>query len=144
MNSLIRNIIDSMQFKIQETNASITYTNLPKCIGDYNQINQVFTNLIDNSLKYINSKKKIKIKISGNKKDKMSTFCVEDNGIGIPKNKAEKVFEIFYRFDNELNPAGEGIGLTIVKKIVEQHNGSMWVKSEEGKGSKFYVSLPNK
>ncbi len=144
MNNLIKNIIDSMQFKIKETNASITYTNLPKCTGDYNQINQVFTNLIDNSLKYINPKKKIKIKISGRKKNKMSAFCVEDNGIGIPKNKTEKVFEIFYRFDNEFNPTGEGIGLTIVKKIVEQHNGNMWVTSEEGKGSKFYVSLPNK
>ena len=83
------------------------------------------------------------IMISGKKKNKMSIYCIEDNGIGIPKEKKEKAFEIFYRFDIDINPKGEGIGLTIVKKIVEQHNGYIWINSEEGKGSKFYISLPN-
>ena len=90
----------------------------------------------------MNPRKKTLIKISGKKKNKISTYCIEDNGIGIPKDKKEKAFEIFYRFDVDVNPEGEGIGLTIVKKIVEQHNGEIWVNSEEGKGSKFYISLP--
>ena len=142
MNNLIKNIIDSMKFKINETKAFITSSKLPNCIGDVSQINRVFTNLIDNSLKYLNPRKKTLIKISGKKKNKISTYCIEDNGIGIPKDKKEKAFEIFYRFDVDVNPEGEGIGLTIVKKIVEQHNGEIWVNSEEGKGSKFYISLP--
>ena len=142
MNNLVKSIIDSMKFKINETKTFITCLKLPKCIGDVSQVNRVFTNLIDNSLKYLNPKKKTMIKISGRKKNKMSIYCIEDNGIGIPKDKKDKVFEIFYRFDTNINPKGEGIGLTIVKKIVEQHNGSIWVSSEEGKGSKFYISLP--
>jgi PAS domain S-box-containing protein len=144
MNVLLRNIIDSLKFKINETKTFLTCSKLPKCIGDVSQINRVFTNLIDNSLKYLDPKKKTMIKISGKKKGKMSIYCVEDNGIGVPKDKKNKMFEIFYRFDSDINPEGEGIGLTIVKKIVEQHNGDIWVESEEGIGSKFYVTLPNK
>ena len=68
-------------------------------------------------------------------------FCVEDNGIGIAPEHHEKVFEIFQRFDPEAS-FGEGLGLTIVRRILDRHSGKIWLESESGKGSKFFVSLP--
>jgi len=142
MNELIKNVLESFQYKINDKKAAIKCTKLPECIGDISQINQVFSNLIDNALKYGGKDNDFKITISGEKKDIYSTYCISDNGIGIPKDKQSKIFEIFYRLNTGINPVGEGLGLAIVKRIVENHNGNISLKSEEGKGSKFYVSLP--
>ena len=104
-------------------------------------MNQVFSNIIDNAIKFLDPKRPGKISISGKLEKNHAIFCVEDNGIGIAKNHTGKIFDIFHR----LNPAatsGEGLGLTIVQRIMAKHNGKVWVESELGKGSKFYLSLP--
>ena len=77
---------------------------------------------------------------TGRRENNKVIYCVEDNGVGIEKEHQKKIFEIFHR----LNPGdtqGEGLGLTIVNKIVTRHNGSIWVESEPGKGSRFFISL---
>jgi len=69
-------------------------------------------------------------------------YCVEDNGIGIEADNQEDVFDIFCRLNPSGAMAGEGLGLTIVRRIMDRHDGKAWVESEVGRGSKFFVSLP--
>jgi signal transduction histidine kinase len=141
MNILIRNVLDTMEYRIKDLGFKTEVDLLPGCIGDEVQINQIFSNLIDNALKYRDPEKKGIIKITGNKKDDVAVYCVNDNGIGIKKEHQKKIFEIFYRL-NYNDEAGEGLGLTIINKILTKNGGKIRVVSEYGKGSKFYVSLP--
>ena len=143
MNSLIEEIQKTMQYQINETNIVVTIDDLPACLGDIDRISQVFTNLLDNAIKYLDPKREGKIHISGKVKDQMSIYCVQDNGLGISQQYYEKVFEIFHRLYPDGDAAGEGIGLAIVRRIIDRHNGSIWVESQPGIGSRFYVALPH-
>ena len=109
--------------------------------GDRTQISQVFSNIIDNAIKYHDPKRSGLIKVTGSNEDGQVIFCVEDNGIGIAQEDQQRVFEIFQRLQPDANP-GEGLGLSIVRKILDRHSGKIWLESEPGIGSKFYVSLP--
>ena len=139
MNILMSGILSSFKFQVKENGAKIEISELPSCMGDERQINQLFSNLIGNAFKYCDPDRPCIIKISGQKENDRSVYCVEDNGIGMVPEYHKKIFEIFH----QLNPGagGEGLGLSIVRKIVERHNGRIWVESEPGKGSRFYVSL---
>lgn len=143
MNRLLDSIVRAMEFQIQRAAVALSIDPLPECSGDETQINQVFSNLLDNALKYLDPKRPGIISISGNIDNKgHSVYVIRDNGIGIASEHQHKVFEIFHR----LNPSigeGEGLGLTIAQRILERQNGQIWVESEAGKGSAFFVSLPN-
>lgn len=143
MNKLMAEIVASVEFQLKESGTTVEISNLPPCYGDETQINQVFSNLLDNALKFLDPKRKGKIKIRGKTEKGQAVYCVEDNGIGIAEKDKEAIFEIFRRLDPEAH-SGEGLGLTIVRKILDRHGGKVWVESEPGKGSKFFVSLPCK
>jgi signal transduction histidine kinase len=99
-------------------------------------------NLIDNAIKYGKDQdKKVEVRIL--KKVKYVWLEVEDNGIGIRSQYHEKVFELFHRLNPFDGPDGEGFGLTIAKRIVQNHNGKIWIESQEGQGSRFYIALPS-
>jgi len=140
MNKMISVIHDTSKFQIDKAGVNLEITELPSCKGDETQINQLFSNLIDNALKYLDPARLGVIKISGHKENGSSVYCVEDNGIGIKPEHQGKIFEIFHQLEPR-KAEGEGLGLTIVNKVVERHNGKIWVESELGKGSKFFVSL---
>jgi PAS domain S-box-containing protein len=142
MNKLISHVAKTFEFRIKETGVELKISELPPCKGDMMHINQVFSNLLDNALKYFHPDCPGIIGISGYKEKDQSVYCVEDNGIGIAPEHQKKIFEIFH----QLNPAmgaGAGLGLTIVSRILDRHSGKVWVESEPGKGSKFFISLPN-
>lgn len=141
MNALLASIEAAMEFQVKELEADLEAEDLPPCSGDEVQINQVFSNLLENALKYRSPSRKPRIHVSGRREAKHAVYCVRDNGVGIPPGQQEKVFEIFHRLDNSVGD-GEGLGLTIARLIVSRHNGEMWFESEQGKGSAFYVSLP--
>jgi PAS domain S-box-containing protein len=141
MNVLIKEISDTFEFQMKKIGVELMISELPPCIGDKIQINQVFSNLMDNALKYLDPKRPGVIRISGYRENGQSVYCIEDNGIGIDREYQEKIFEIFHQLDPK-RVKGEGLGLTIVQKVIEKHDGKIWVESEPGKGSRFFVSLP--
>lgn len=144
VNDLVRQVVDAMKFSANEANATIELESLPDCLGDETQINQVFSNLIGNAVKYLAPDRPGHIRISGKLEGDMAQYCVEDNGAGIPERHKSKVFEIFHRVDPHSPVAGEGLGLTTTRRIVERHNGRIRLESKMGCGSKFFISLPTR
>lgn len=138
---ILKQITFDSRLLIEENNADISYENLPVVRADYPQMVQVFQNLLSNSIKY-NDQKRPKIHISAEKRDSDWVFKVEDNGIGIDPKHGERVFKIFQRLHARDEYNGTGIGLAIVKRIIERHGGVIWYDSQPGKGSTFYFNIP--
>jgi two-component system phosphate regulon sensor histidine kinase PhoR len=111
--------------------------------GDRKSIEQVFTNLLDNAIKYGREGGNIKISVRENTTAEIQV-SIQDNGIGIPKEDLPRIFERFYRVDKGRSKelGGTGLGLSIVKHIVQAHGGKVWAESQIGKGSTFYFTLP--
>ena len=142
MNTMMTDVSGNMEYQIKEAKAEVDIGPLQPCLGDSSQINRVFTNLLTNALKFLDESRPGQIRIYSRSLDDQSIYCVEDNGIGIAPEHQEEIFEIFYQLEPEKRK-GDGLGLTIVRRIMDRHNGRTWVESEKGKGSKFFVSLPN-
>jgi len=142
MNQMIKKITEAMQFQIQKKNVKIKIENLPECLGDQVLINQLFSNLIDNAVKYSSDLKESYVKVYSVPDNNNFVYCIEDNGIGINPNHKEKIFEIFHRLNPDSSVTGEGLGLSIVRRIVQKLNGNIWLESELNSGCKFYVSFP--
>ncbi len=103
--------------------------------ADKDAILQVFYNLVDNAIKFSGTSRQIDINLSSDNNELL--FCVKDYGIGIPVKDQDKIFDRFYRSDEpqRMGIRGSGIGLTIVKKITEAHNGHLTIESKPGEGS---------
>ena len=116
--------------------------NSPVVVSDKIMLRQVIANLLSNSINYANNKGEILIEIKT--KGKEIVYSVKDNGIGIPENQKNKIFERFFRAGNaQLKiPSGTGLGLSLVKQVVELWRGRIWFESKEGKGAKFYFTIP--
>ena len=104
-------------------------------------IGQVFSNLLGNAIKYSSKKIKAIVKIEGRNAENVTTYSISDNGIGIEMQDHTRMFDLFKRLDNARDFDGTGVGLAIVKRIVEKHGGRIWFDSELDKGTVFYVSF---
>lgn len=142
---LTKDVIASMGLQFEKAKARVQL----ESIGDRFMINadqlhitSILYNLLDNALKYSNSHPEINIKVSC--KENTCTISVQDNGIGIPAQYKDKIFEKFFRVptDNKHNIKGYGLGLSYVAHIVQQHSGTITLHSEPGKGSEFIIKLP--
>lgn len=142
MSAMLGSIVEAMQFQINQAGAKIVIDPLPRAMGDPTQTNQVFSNLVDNALKYRDPARPLQIHVRGWKEGDRAVFALADNGIGIATEHQPKIFEIFHRLDPH-STSGEGLGLTIAQRILERQNGRLWVESEAGVGSTFHVSLPS-
>jgi len=142
IDEIIKRVTGKMKFQIDDTGVSVMVEPLPPCYGDATLLDQVFSNLFDNALKYLDPSRTGIIRIAGRTQADISIYSVQDNGIGIAPENQEKVFEIFQRIRSEGAPEGEGLGLSIVRRILDRHNGKIWLESEPGKGSTFYIALP--
>ena len=139
-NEVMNEVIENLHTAISESDAIIRMNHLPVFKGNKSQILQLFQNLVSNAIKYHNEKS-LTIEISCEEKENHWKFCVKDNGIGIDRKYFDKIFVIFQQLHNKDEYAGTGIGLTVAKKIVQRHGGSIWVESEPGKGSSFFFTI---
>ena len=142
MNELVENIVSSMAYQIQRTGGIVEVEPLSSCFGDPVQVNQVFSNIIDNAVKYCAPGRPLRVRVSSVADGDAVVYRVEDNGIGIPATQQGKIWEIFHRLNPESDVEGEGLGLTMVRRILDRCNGKVWVESEAGRGSVFFVSIP--
>ncbi|HCR71345.1 MAG TPA: hypothetical protein DIW23_07880 [Anaerolineae bacterium] len=141
--SLVRVALENVQGRIHEKNVSVqVQENMPIVFVDQPRMIEVLQNLIDNAAKYIGDQKSPEIEIGyeGKAENSYHLFFVKDNGMGIASEHHERIFGLFNKLD--IDSEGTGVGLALVKRIVEFHGGRIWVKSEAGFGSTFYFSLP--
>jgi light-regulated signal transduction histidine kinase (bacteriophytochrome) len=153
----VKVVLEDLELEIQKKAAKIVVGPLPKLFGNRRQIHQLFQNLIGNALKYSKQNVQSEIRISssvvkGNEiKSKLPDdagekafhlITVSDNGVGFDQMHADKIFKVFTRLHADEQYRGSGIGLSIVKKVVESHNGFVWAESEPQRGSVFSLLFP--
>lgn len=143
LNTLVKEITIVQRDTIEAKGASIRCGHLPSLYVHRLPITQVFQNLIGNALKYAKADVAPQINIKAEKQANNWLFSVQDNGIGIDKEYYDKIFVIFQRLHTRDQYSGTGIGLSIVKKIIENFGGRIWVESEPEQGSTFYFTLPH-
>jgi signal transduction histidine kinase len=141
---LIQDAIDSIDARIRSRSAAVKIvTDLPTLFGDRTRLREVFENLIDNAIKYMGQQTDPVVEIGIRNQNDKQVLYVKDNGMGIEKEYQERIFRLF----EKLNPAieGTGVGLALVKRIIETHGGEIWVESEGlDKGTTFCFTLPLK
>lgn len=145
-NMFIHKIID--RFEMSEGKNATFIRDIPKngifVEIDPDKMTQVFDNVITNALKYSKGRKKVEFHVKQNTLFNRMTIQIKDNGIGIPLNKVDKIFDRFFRVDKARTRkmGGTGLGLAISKEIIEAHNGRIWANSKEGYGTSVYITLP--
>ena len=130
---------EAERLKSRDVEVSVA-SDLPKVHVDRTRIVEVFVNLIENSIKYMGDQPRPRIEISQRIDGDQAVFIVRDNGMGIDPSQHEKVFGLFYRVDGK--GEGTGVGLALVKRIIEVHSGRIWIESELGKGCTVCFMLP--
>jgi two-component system phosphate regulon sensor histidine kinase PhoR len=145
MDKLIQNAVADLKPLADEKNISLQYASpggLPEVFGDRNLIEQVLINLLSNAIKY--SPKGAWAKVAAAQQNGSVSIAVQDNGLGIPKESIPRLFEKFYRVrcDDRKDIIGTGLGLSLVKQIIDVHQGTIRVESEHGKGSTFTFTVP--
>lgn len=138
---MIKEVMANLSITIQKSKADIDCLDLPNIIGDQRQLRQLFQNLISNALKYRQQDERPQIIIRCEEQPAAWQFSVSDNGIGIEKEFFDRIFVIFQRLHSSREYSGTGIGLAICQRIVEAHQGKIWVESEFGRGSTFYFTI---
>lgn len=156
LNEILKEVVADLEITIKEKNALIHLSPLPKIDAVPLEMRQVFQNLLSNAIKFTKEGTRPEVSLTctkvvtsdpdaaENEKGKYVRINVRDNGIGINPKYVDKIFVIFQRLNLNSEFVGTGIGLAIVKKIIEKHNGSITVRSKEGEGSEFIIVLPVK
>ena len=143
MNALLANVMRALNFQIETAAGRLVVDDLPDCYGDENLLNQLFSNVIGNALKYREPTRPLVVTITAQTRPQTIEYSIRDTGIGIAPRHSEKIWDVFYQVDAQAPEAGEGIGLSLAKRITDKHKGKIGVASEEGRGSVFYLELPN-
>lgn len=142
MSDLAASVVSELKSVIEETGSTVSTNNLPTVEGDSGQIFALLQNLIANGIMYRHPDRPAEITLSAEREGDSWHFEVTDNGIGIEAPYQERIFVIFQRLHNMEDYEGTGIGLAVSKRIVERHNGRIWVTSTPGEGSTFHFTLP--
>jgi signal transduction histidine kinase len=143
---ILQRVVDAMSGTIREKGVTINIGALPEVHGDPTAIEQIFGNLVGNAVNYLDPKRPGQIEV-GYETDRpdvgdgLNVYYVKDNGLGIPATHMPKMFSAFQRLHGSV-AQGEGVGLALVKRMVERHGGKIWVESTEGVGTTFFVALP--
>ncbi|SOD78254.1 ATP-binding protein [Spirosoma fluviale] len=142
MKHLLEGIREEILVTEKDRSLRIEIGDTPPIVADSTMALQLFTNLLSNAAKYTQLTYEGIIKVSGRQTDQEVIYSVEDNGIGFDMKQAGKMFDLFKRLENARNFEGSGVGLAIVKRIINRHNGKIWFHSEPNQGTVFHVSFP--
>ncbi len=141
MDTLVQQVYTDLVATDDNSNLTIKINHLPLAMADPTLIRLVWQNLIGNALKYTQPKAQRHIEVGGRTEDLQSVYWVKDNGVGFNTDYADKLFEPFQRLHKDKEFEGSGIGLSIVKRIVQRHGGKVWAESTLNQGAVFYFSL---
>jgi signal transduction histidine kinase len=142
---IVQRVVQSLHDSLSRKGAAVTIGDLPHCWGDLRAIDQIFANLIGNAVNYLDPARPGQIEVGWLPESPipgLAVYFVKDNGLGIPESLQGKVFVAFQRLHPAAAP-GEGIGLALVRRVVERLGGKIWLESKPGEGSTFYVALPS-
>ena len=143
MSELLQSVVEGLQYQINQHGVEISMQpDLPDCTGDATLLDQVFTNVVDNAIKYRHPDRPPVIEIRAEVQDDSVEYAVVDNGIGIDASQQEKVFELFHQLRPHKTQGGQGLGLTIVRRILDRMHGSVRMDSTPDVGTTVYVKLP--
>jgi light-regulated signal transduction histidine kinase (bacteriophytochrome) len=146
LNKKLEKVLEDLELEIEEKNAVIKIGHLPVVRGYRRQLQQLFQNLISNAIKYTKPGTPAQIEVTSSYEENSGKMynCISviDRGIGFPQEYAEKIFKMFTRLHGKAEYSGTGVGLAIVKKVVDNHDGYIDVKSAEGEGATFKIFLP--
>ncbi|MGB0929555.1 MAG: ATP-binding protein, partial [Chitinophagales bacterium] len=142
LKEVIEGVLANLHLTIQQKGAKIHIDDLPRINANRSQIGQLYQNLISNALKFSDNEHP-QIDICVQKNNTKYIFSVKDNGIGISPEHQQKIFDMFSRLHTRQEYEGTGIGLATCKKIIERHEGIIWVESEKGKGCTFFFVIPS-
>ncbi|WP_237561354.1 ATP-binding protein [Halostella pelagica] len=141
LNEVVADVRDDLDIRLTESDTELEVEELPHVLGDETQLGQVFQNLLDNAITY-SGEDSPRIQISAEQNGTECTVSVQDEGIGIDPAEHDRIFDVFHRLQGRDEDDGSGIGLALCERIVERHNGEMWVESTPGEGSTFSITLP--
>jgi hypothetical protein len=139
--AVVEQALKNLQAAVQESGTTVKWTGLPMVMADPSQLTQVFQNLIANAIRFHGAEAPV-VQIDAEKKDHEWVVTVSDNGIGVPVESWQDIFVIFRRLHTRSEYAGNGIGLSICKKIIERHGGKIWIEAQAKPGCRFKFTLP--
>ncbi len=142
LDAVLATALEALAERIEARGASIQHDPLPSVRGDARQLTQVLQNLLSNALKFAREEVPPAVHLTARPVDDHWLISVQDNGIGIDPDYAERIFEIFHRLNAREEYPGTGIGLSICKRIIERHHGRLWVEPADPCGSVFLIELP--
>ncbi len=140
--ALVAELRNELAPQIAEAQAEITCANLPDIFGERPKIKLLIHHLLANALKYRQPGRPARIRITANTDGPVPVYAIRDEGIGIPAEHHQKIFDVFFRLHHRDEFEGTGIGLAHCRKIVAQHGGRIWVESAAGAGTTFHFTLP--
>ena len=143
MKRMLEEIKEELIIGLKQPGLEIIIGPAPMIYGDPVMINQIFSNVMENAVKYSAKQTNPVVTITGEVVENGIQYCIRDNGIGIKAEDAEKIFGLFSRTEQASEFEGSGVGLAIVRKLVKKHEGRVWVESEPGRGSSFFIFFKN-
>jgi PAS domain S-box-containing protein len=141
MTTLAQSVVDELRASDGSRQVSVRVHSLPPAQGDPALLRQVYTNLISNAWKFTQGRTDAAVEVGSFGKDKQSVYFVKDNGAGFDMEYASKLFGVFQRLHSDREFEGTGIGLALVRRIVQRHGGQVWAKGQTGEGATFYFTL---
>lgn len=142
MQSVVREVWKELKEGNPGRNMELIAGDIPPASGDRVLIRQVISNLLGNAIKFTRGREQAVIEVSGSRTGNFNTYCIRDNGVGFDMRYYNKLFEIFRRLHSDGEFEGTGVGLAIVKKVVQKHGGTIWAEGKPGGGAKFCFKLP--
>ncbi len=142
MTALVQGIASELLGNETNREISLDVNDLGTSYADQNLLQQVWINLLSNALKYSKNKSITKIEVTASETPSETIYSVKDNGVGFNMAYYKKLFDVFSRLHKQTDFEGTGVGLALVKRIIDRHNGRIWAEAQENEGATFYFSIP--